>query len=155
VWKVPAEGGSPLQVTRNGGFLAAESADGNFLYYSKSDAAGIWRMPLQNGSEETQILDQPPDGFSWALPDNGKGVYFISVTSATEGVDPNDPTVTVPVPAKSNLEFFEFATSKRTLIYTLGRSWNMGLALPPDGKSILFVRNDLEDSSIVLVRNFH
>jgi len=77
------------------------------------------------------------------------------VTSANEGVDPNDPTVTVPVLAKSNLEFFEFATSKRTLIYTLGRSWNMGLALPPDGKSILFVRNDLEDSSIVLVKNFH
>jgi Tol biopolymer transport system component/DNA-binding winged helix-turn-helix (wHTH) protein len=155
VWKVPAKGGSPVQVTRHGGLLAAESMDGHFLYYSKSDSPGIWRMPLQNGGEETRILDQPEDGFSWVLSGNGKGIYFLSVASAIDGVDPNDLTVTTPVPAKSNVEFLEFVTGKRSLISTLDRWGNMGLAVSPDGKSILFVKNDLAESSIMLVKNFH
>jgi Tol biopolymer transport system component len=138
LWKVLAKGGSPIQVTRNGGFLAAESRDGHFLYYSKYDAPGIWRMPLQSDGEETQILDQPIDPFGWALSGNGIGIYFISLTSTS-----------------ANLEFLEFATGKRSLISTIDRSGNMGLAVSPDGKSILFVKNELWDSSIMLVKNFH
>ena len=130
MWKVPAKGGSPLQVTRNGGLLAAESKDGRFLYYSKSDWPGIWRMSLR--------------------------ISFISLTPAIEGVDGHDPTVTSPPPEKSNLEFLEFATGKRSLISTLDRwSGNMGMAVSPDGESVLFVKNDLAESSIMLVKNFH
>ena len=35
VWKMPADGGDAIQVTRNGGYVAFESVDGEFLYYVK------------------------------------------------------------------------------------------------------------------------
>jgi Tol biopolymer transport system component len=63
LWKVPFKGGSPVQVTRNGGVYAIESDDGRFLYYSKIEQPGIWKMPL-NGGDETRVLDQP-EGYHW------------------------------------------------------------------------------------------
>jgi serine/threonine protein kinase/WD40 repeat protein len=53
VWKIPSGGGTPLQVTRGGGWAAAESADGAFLYFTKSDSAesSLWRMPVAGGEE--------------------------------------------------------------------------------------------------------
>ncbi len=35
MWRMPAGGGKPDQVTRNGGRLALESPDGKFLYHTK------------------------------------------------------------------------------------------------------------------------
>jgi len=35
VWKMPAGGGSAVQVTSRGGALAFETRDGKFIYYSK------------------------------------------------------------------------------------------------------------------------
>jgi len=139
LWKVPANGGSPVQVTKNGGVFAAESADGRFLYYSKFEAQGIWRMPL-NGGEEAHVLDQPGTGFdawfNWALARNG--IYFL----AWKGQD------------AAVLDFFEFATGKITTISTLRRS-GVGLAVSGDGRSILYQQNELSESSIMLVKNFH
>ena len=36
IWKMAAEGGAAVQVTKNGGLVAFESTDGKWLYYSKS-----------------------------------------------------------------------------------------------------------------------
>ena len=58
LWKIQLDGRPPVQVTKHGGVVATESADGRFLYYAKVDVPGIWRMPLQGG-EETLVLDQP------------------------------------------------------------------------------------------------
>ena len=41
----------PCPSTKNGGVFAAESTDGRFLYYSKFEASGIWKMPLNGGEE--------------------------------------------------------------------------------------------------------
>ena len=36
VWKIPADGGDAIQVTRDGGFAPLESPDGKFIYYTKA-----------------------------------------------------------------------------------------------------------------------
>ena len=36
VWKMPADGGEAVRVTRKGGFVAFESPDGQWVYYTKS-----------------------------------------------------------------------------------------------------------------------
>jgi Tol biopolymer transport system component len=93
LWKVPFQGGTPVRVTRNGGVYATESADGRFLYYSRFEQPGIWRMPL-TGGEDQRIVDQPP-GYqwsNWALSPHGLYVAF------PDGLE------------KTKLEFFDFAT---------------------------------------------
>lgn len=137
LWKVPVNGGAPVQITRNGGVFAAESADGSFLYYSKFKVPGIWKMPL-DGGEETRVLDQPGDwdNYSWALVRNG--IYFLNQTAAT----------------KRNIEFFEFATGKRILISSLDKPAAFGLAVSPDGRSIVFNQGEFFESTIMLVKNF-
>lgn len=138
LWKVPFQGGTPVRVTRNGGVYATESADGRFLYYSRRVQPGIWRMPLKGG-EEQRVVDQPP-GYrwcNWALSPHG--LYFAIPDGSQE--------------TKEKLEFFDFATHKRTLIGYVEKAVQ-GLALAPDGKSLLYSRIDSEDYEIMLAKNF-
>jgi Tol biopolymer transport system component/DNA-binding winged helix-turn-helix (wHTH) protein len=138
LWKIQLNGGLPVQVTRNGGVFGTESADERFLYYSKLDVPGIWKMPLQGG-EETRVLDQPAgdDWYNWALGRNG--IYFIRRVNT-------QPHATV--------QFFEFATQKIIPIWTLEKPDRPGLAVSADGRSILYVQNEFTQSNIMLVRNF-
>ena len=135
LWKIQLNGGPPVQVTKNGGVFAAESADGRFLYYSKFEG-GIWRMPLQGG-EETLILDQGLAWFNWAL--GRRGIYFIRRVNT-------QPHATV--------QFFEFATHKIIPIWTLENPDGPGFAVSADGRSILYVQNEFTQSNIMLVKNF-
>src|SRR5262249_20225560 len=53
LWKVPAQGGTPVRVTKSGGMNAMECEDGRFVYYRKIKQSGIWRAPLQGGDEQS------------------------------------------------------------------------------------------------------
>ncbi len=113
LWKVPLQGGPPVQITKNGGVFAAESEDGRFLYYSKFEEPGIWRAPL-SGGEETRVLDQAGehDWYNWALARNG--VYFHE--HHENG---------------AVLDFFDFATGKTTTVLTSEKPPGIGLAYQP------------------------
>jgi len=146
LWKIPFHGGHAVQITKNGGLDAVESADGRFLYYAKYEAGGIWRMPLAGGAE-TRVLDRPrgPEWPNWAL--SRDGIYFISESeSLAARMNPSSP---------SSLEFFDFLTRKTTRISTLDKPARWGLALAPDGRSLVYVEAEFEESSIMLVKNFH
>jgi Tol biopolymer transport system component len=139
LWKVPVKGGSAVKVTRNGGVYASESADGRFLYYSKFEQPGVWKMPL-DGGEETQLLDQPLRRywFNWALVRTG--IYFINASAQPNG----------------RIEFFDFATRKTSPVFSLEKppSTIGALAVSPDGRSLLFGQNEFDDSNIMLMKNF-
>ena len=96
-------------------------------------------MPL-NGGKETHVLDQPGTGgdawFNWALAPNG--IYILAWKSEKNAA----------------ISFFDFATGNTTTILTLRRS-GVGLAVSPDGKAILYHQNELAESSLMLVKNFH
>jgi len=137
VWKIQVKGGIPVQVTRNGGVFAAESTDGRFLYFSKYESPGIWRMPL-NGGEETHVLDQPAgdDWWNWVLTQGG--IYFFDQSKSG---------------TKAGVKFLDFATGKKISIANADRRC-LGLAVSPDGKSILYVQDEPNESNIMLVKNF-
>jgi Tol biopolymer transport system component/DNA-binding winged helix-turn-helix (wHTH) protein len=131
IWKMQLNGGTPVQVTKNGGVFAAESMDGRFIYFSKYEAPGIWKMPIDGGEESRLLADQGGQmWWNWALARNG--IYFL----------------------QDELNFFDFATGKRTSIYASDKPLVMGLAVSPDGKSILYPQIDIAESSIMLVKNF-
>ena len=138
LWKVPAGGGTPVQVTRNGGIFALESSDRQTLYYLKYETSEIWKMPIAGG-EESRVLE----GFgriyfrNWVVAP--KGIYFISFKTRPQGT----------------IEFFEFTTRKLFTIWSLEKAANWGLALSPDGRSLIYVQKDFSESNIMLVKNFH
>lgn len=147
IWRVLVNGGLPVQVTRNGGVFGAESADGRFLYYSKLGVPGIWKMPLPGG-KESRVLDEPyrestilSGGafiawWDWALGHNG--IYFLHFDSHFN----------------ATIDFFEFATHKIVPMWTLTKPAGFGLSISADGKSILYVQNEVQQSNIMLVKNF-
>ena len=81
VWKIPAGGGPAVQVTRQGGLAAFESADGRWLYYAKDTArpTSIWRVPV-DGGEETKVLDGLSYSFNFAV--TAKGIYLLALRGA-------------------------------------------------------------------------
>jgi Tol biopolymer transport system component/DNA-binding winged helix-turn-helix (wHTH) protein len=55
IWKVPAAGGQPIEITKKGGYEAFESPDGNDLYYAKQPGTqGIWKVPVGGGHETSR-----------------------------------------------------------------------------------------------------
>jgi len=76
IWKMPVQGGTPLQLTKYGGISPVESFDGPYLYYSKYEQTGVWCMPLQGGEESKVLIDMDPGGWpNWAL--SPEGIYFL------------------------------------------------------------------------------
>ncbi|MCI0490811.1 MAG: DPP IV N-terminal domain-containing protein [Blastocatellia bacterium] len=137
VWKSPAGGGEAVQVTRNGGFAAAESPDGKYLYYARRDEPGLWRMPLEGG-EEALALDRlkADNSGNWVVID--RGIYFIDTDAA----------------GNSAIEFFDFATRRTSRVAAIKTPNNPGLALSPDGRWILYAQVDRADGDIMLAEKF-
>ena len=124
VWKVPADGGAALQVTKYGGFAAFESPDGRLLYYAKNDAAGIWTVPV-DGGEERPVHDLPPTGY-WGYWSIGHlGLYLVNPAAKPR------PTI----------EVLDLATHRVTRIAEMERQpiqWTSGFSVSRDERSILY-----------------
>jgi Tol biopolymer transport system component/DNA-binding winged helix-turn-helix (wHTH) protein len=136
VWKVPIRGGPAVQMTKKGGFAPLEADDG-FLYYAKGfSIPGIWKVSNYGGTEAA-VLDtsDAPEWSDWAVVPGG--MYFVNSRSSP----------------KPTLEFFDFATARRTSISALDGE-TQGLAVSPDRKSILYSQLDLDNQAIVVVKNF-
>lgn len=139
MWKMPISGGEAVQVTYKGGYGGFESADGKFFYYAKGDELrGIWRVPT-SGGEETEVLPSLEAGFwgYWALVDDG--IYYL---------DASEPP---------GISFYSFKTQRPTRIFDLESRpvlFIPGLAVSPDGKTVLYTQLDAFSRDIVLVENY-
>ena len=76
VWKRTVDGGEPMQVTKDGGFAPLEAPDGKSIYYTRSDAAGVFEVPAEGGNE-VKILNEPPDTFWGYFAVGGDGIYYV------------------------------------------------------------------------------
>ncbi len=140
VWKVPADGGEAVRVTRKGGFEALESPDSQWVYYTKGDGAtsGLWRMP-RNGGEETQVLESV-DKQAFAIV--SEGIYFIPRPDSA---------------GRYSIQFFDFATKRIRSISTIESKMDPYLSIlsvSPDGRWILYSQIDQEGNDLMLVENF-
>lgn len=136
IWKLRLSNGTPQQITSHGGFLAEDSEDGKWLYYTKSDAPGVFRMSLEKGAEEI-LLAQPAVGY-WGFWDkSGDEIFYLDSTGPS-------------------LNVFDIRTHRSRQIAKLKRMPPpfSGVTVAPDRKSLLYT--DLSDSGshITLVENF-
>jgi Tol biopolymer transport system component/DNA-binding winged helix-turn-helix (wHTH) protein len=137
LWKIPFMGGSPVRVTTNGGVYGIESENGRLLYYAKFPGCGIWKRSLETG-EESRLPINACHWYEWAVARGG--IYFLNLD----------------FPPNGRIEFFDFAHGQSTPIFVLDKpaSHFGGLALSPDGKSLLFGQNELNESYIMIVKDF-
>src|SRR5262249_49240871 len=115
-----------------------ESLDGKFLYYTKGDSSGsLWKMPV-SGGEESQIL---PSVANRAFSVVKEGIYFIP-EAGTDG--------------KSSIHFLAFATGMVKTVAPISGSPAEGLAVSPDGSSLLFSQSKtaMFEADLMLVENF-
>ena len=132
VWKMPAEGGAAVQVTRNGGVKAMESADGKTIYFSKEPGAGsIWKMAAAGGPEE-KLVDSLYR-FNFALAK--QGIYYMT----SQGED-----------GKVELRFVGFGGGDSKKIADVGYP-EFGLDVSPDGRYLIYDQMDDAASDLMLV----
>jgi dipeptidyl aminopeptidase/acylaminoacyl peptidase len=138
VWKLPANGGPAIQVTKRGGLIPLESVDGQYLYYVKLPQNALWRSPLAGG-EESQVLPAVA-GLGAAYAPGKEGIYFIRLTHRG---------------SEEELAFFRHSTGQITSVVTIPRPSDLGLALSPDERLILYSQTAQVGSDLMLVENFH
>ncbi len=140
IWKMAAAGGTATPVTRNGGFACAESADGQWLYYTRErGVAAIWRMPVAGG-EETLFFEYRPNGHSrmWAMRNDG--IYFARAEAA----------------GRTNISFFNFSTRQEIPVFMTQHPLPVGsggLTLSPDERFLLFPVIAQRGSDLMLMRS--
>jgi Tol biopolymer transport system component len=137
VWRMPAAGGAPAQITRQGGAAAVESGDG-FLYYAKESTSpsSIWRVPV-NGGAEVHVVDGLSYSINFAVGE--RGLYFVAVGDTGD---------------KPSVDFFDFATGKRSTLVRLDKPFWFGVTLSPDERSLVFSLVDSAGSNLMLVDRF-
>jgi Tol biopolymer transport system component len=142
VWKIQAEGGNARQITKNGGFEAAEAPDGKVLYYAKIYAVtpGVWSVPVEGG-EEVPIIDSARMGH-WAVTD--KGIYFLDFSA-------------VPTAEPKPLKLFSFETGRVSQVGTIEKimpTSNASFSVSRDGRWVIWRQVDRSESNIMLINNF-
>ena len=134
VWKINGDGGNVRQVTKNGGYLAVESIDSKWLYYTKrTGASPLYRMPV-DGGEETQVL---PEVYAFGFCLTDRGVLFES---------------------KRSLQILDFETGKTRQFVALEHHATVGLSISPDRRHVIFGAFEDEErageSDLMLVEDF-
>jgi Tol biopolymer transport system component len=138
IWRMPAMGGEPVQMTRQGGETAIESPDGRYLYYARNDPSGcaVWRVPV-GGGEEQPVVDGLSHPLNFVVAT--RGIYFLGVGNRRN---------------ETSLDFYDYASGKRSKLVTVGKPFWWGMALAPDEKSLLYSVVDNAGSNLMLVDNF-
>ena len=139
IWRMPVQSGErPVRLTRNGGISPVESYDGRFLYYAKFERGAVWKIPLDGDGSETQVLSDGGQGGwpNWSL--SPEGIYFLDF-----GKFPD-----------AKIDFLDFRTGKKQVIWKLDKKVGWGLSLSADSKSIVYVQDQFAESNLMMVKNF-
>jgi len=142
IWKMPVEGGEPVQLTRGGGAEASESPDGRVIYYTKVPeiGPGLWSVPV-GGGDEVRVLQSVRFGY-WAVARHG--IYFIDFD--------------VPSNAPRPVRFFNFQSRQvrqlGTVENTVAWSNTPGFTISPDGRWLLYSSLERSDADLMLLDNF-
>ncbi len=136
IWKMPTSGGESVPLTQNGGWVAMESPDGAYVYYTErpgTKPSALWRLPT-SGGEPVKVLGGV---IMRAFVVLEKGIYYIDRPSGD-----------------ARLQFFDFNTRKsKTVAGNLG-DVRWGLTASSDGRTILYSRADSSVDDLMLVENF-
>jgi Tol biopolymer transport system component/DNA-binding winged helix-turn-helix (wHTH) protein len=135
IWKAPITGGPAIPEGNLSGSVPVESPDGRYLYVFRD--GDLWRVPLENGmpsGPESQVLAglSAGDWGNWVPSD--RGIYY--VRRRDQG---------------AAIEYIDLASRAVRTAHIMSRPplyGGRGLALSPDGKTLLFCQIDVDGSNI-------
>jgi len=136
IWRKPFAGGGAEQVTKGGGFVAYESADGTTLFYTKADPSPLFSKPLSGGAER-QVLDWVSQRAFVPVDD---GIYYIGRRTGNNGQYP--------------LEFFQFSSQTSRVLTNIDGAISYGLSVSPDRTAILFSQTVTLGADLMMIENF-
>ena len=150
MWKMPACGGDPVQITHGGATYAKESVDGRYLYYSRflSGVRSLRRIST-SGGEDVEIRQQIAHYANFAVVKDG--VYYEAPPPAGElGLR----SLFAPFGRGATIEFLSFAPGgKITTVLKLTQYAGHGLDVSPDGRTLLFGQMDGFSEDLLLIEN--
>lgn len=131
IWKIHPDGSSETRVTVGGVFTAAESSDGNYLYYElgTGDGGELWKMPIAGGAA-TKVLDFV-SGRLFTVTRGG--IYFAAGAPALQ------------------LRYLDFLTASVRTIAPLDGFAHADVS--PDERWALYPRVVLSDTNLMLAEN--
>ncbi len=142
IWRMPASGGEAVQMTKNGGVIPFPSPDGAFLYYSeragegeRNGLGGLRRLRLVDAQDESVL----PSVTFWNVAFVREGIYFIP-RADSEG--------------HYSVCFYNFRTRQTSPVIGLTGRVSEGLAVSPDGRTLLFTQVDEQRSDLMLIDAF-
>jgi hypothetical protein len=124
-----------VQVTTNTGFVAFDSPDGAYVYYTQTEGApsALWRIPA-SGGQPVKVLDGVIQRAFTVLE---KGIYYIDQPAGD-----------------ARLQFYDFATGRSTSVARNLGDVRLGLTASRDGRTILYFRAEPSVNDLMLVENF-
>jgi Tol biopolymer transport system component len=135
IWRISFAGGVAEQITKEGGFMGYESADGTRLFYTKAASSPLFAKPLSGGAER-QLLD-------WvslpAFVPVDDGIYYIGRRAANR---------------QYPLQFFQFSNQTSKVLTNIDGEINYGLTVSPDRMDILFTKSVKSGSDLMMIENF-
>lgn len=137
IFKIPASGGEPVQITRQGAFESLAAPDGKTIYYLKENgSAGLWRAAADGGAEEkVPELGEIKKWRSWSIARSG--IYFIADTGD----------------ADFKIKFYDFATKQVKEIRAIEKTpvWIFpSISVSTNADTILYTQQDQNASSIMI-----
>jgi eukaryotic-like serine/threonine-protein kinase len=139
IWRERVNGGDLQQITREGGWIARESADGTLLYYTKQPSSPLFVSPLRGGAER-QVLDWIEQR---AFAVTADGIYYAGRRAPDNNIAP--------------VSFYDFRTGRNWFIRAIKATPAGGLAVSPDKCTILLPVFDPPDgnpsSDLMLIDN--
>jgi len=141
VWRVPAGGGQPQRMTSGGsGQFACESPDGrSILYQAAASDSPLLALPLAGGAVRQIVACVKPSAFGVGP----EGVYYVACDAHP------DPELHV-----MNPESLADRVLGRLEGYEEQMFPPLGLAVSPDGASILYPRRMRDSFDLMVIENF-
>ncbi|MCZ2146446.1 MAG: hypothetical protein LC126_01565 [Bryobacterales bacterium] len=137
IWKMPADGGTAVQVTRDGGSCLKESADGKRYFVGVGVRTPIL-VGMPAGGGKTQVVVGPiASPCSYVVASTG--IYFLP---------PRRPDGT------SEPRFYDLATGAVHAVMTSTRPVDTGLSLSSDETMLVFTQIDQDESTLILMDGF-
>jgi Tol biopolymer transport system component len=133
-FRIPATGGEPERVTRRGALMAEVSWDAKqFLYSQKEGVGPLFLLNLESG-QERQLEEC---AYSRNLASSPGAFYYVGCADGPE----------------KPLYRWDTASGRRARLGTL-TNVNLGLAVSPDAKTILYARENAAGADLMMVESF-